>query len=326
MKKGTLYTLALLLLPALFMAGCKKDLALKNLNTLTDSAAHHITVSTMTTGYYSFVAPGGNGSVYILRGYADTIYKVDSTGNKAVFYTPPAPTVADTAINILTALTTDSSGNVYTLSFSKLAAKIIKISPAGSATTYIDNLVSYKDAGGIINIKIDNAGNIYFTNYNGIYKAIPGGTISQISTVQTASFAIDDAGDLIIAHDNTIGKIPPGGTETIIAGTGAYGSTDGPAATATFNIIHEITCNNKGNIFVSEVKGGNTNQIRVITNTNKVYTLISSLTGHVDGPINIAKIGTPSFLVTDAAGNLYFSEGNNDGGSASNDIRKITFK
>lgn len=299
MKKGTLYTLALLLLSVFFIDSCKKDFAVKKLNTLTDSAAHHITVSTMTTGYYSLVAPGGNGSVYILRGYADTIYKVDSTGNKTVFYTPPAPTVADTAINLLTALTTDSSGNVYTLSFSKLAAKIIKISPTGSATTYVDNLVSYKDAGGIINIKIDNTGNIYFTNYNGIYKAVPGGAISQISTIQTASFAINDAGDLIIAHDNTIGKIPPGGTETIIAGTGSYGSTDGPAATATFNIIHEITCDNKGNIFVSEIKDGYTNQIRVITSNNIVYTLISSLTGHVDGAINIAKIGTPSFLVTD---------------------------
>jgi len=323
MKKGTLYTLALLLLSVFIIDGCKKDLALKKLNTLTDSAAHHITVSTMTTGYYNLVAPGGNGSVYILRGYADTIYKVDSAGNKTVFYTPAA---VDTAVNMLTALTTDSSGNVYTLSFSKLAAKIIKISPAGSATTYIDNLVAYKNAGGIINIVIDNSGNIYFANYNGIYKAVPGGAISQISTEQTASIAIDDAGDLIIAHDNTIGKITPGGTETIIAGTGSYGSADGPVATATFNIIHEIACDNKGNIFVSEVKNGNTNQIRVITNANKVYTLISSLTGHVDGPISIAKIGTPSFLVTDAAGNLYFSEGNNDGGPASNDIRKITFK
>lgn len=323
MKKGTLYSLALLLLSVFILDGCKKDLALKKLNTLTDSAAHHITVSTLTTGYYNLVAPGGNGSVYILRGYTDTIYKVDTAGNKTVFYTP---TAIDTAVNMLTALTTDSSGNIYTLSFSKLSAKIIKISPAGSATTYIDNLVAYKNAGGIINIQIDNAGNIYFTNYNGIYKAVPGGAISQISTEQTASFAIDDAGDLIIAHDNTIGKITPGGTETTIAGTGSYGSTDGPAATATFNIIHEIACDNKGNIFVSEVKNGNTNQIRVITNTNKVYTLISSLTGHVDGPISIAKIGTPSFLVTDAAGNLYFSEGNNDGGPASNDIRKITFK
>ncbi len=76
---------------------------------------------------------------------------------------------------------------------------------------------------------------------------------------------------------------------------------------------------------MSEIKNGNTNQIRVITNADKVYTLISSLTGHVDGAISIAKIGTPSFLVTDAASNLYFSEGNNDN-SASNDIRKITFK
>src|ERR1700748_496093 len=130
MKKGTLHTLALLLLSVFFINGCKKDLALKKLNTLTDSAARHITVSTITTGYYNFVAPGGNGSVYILRGNADTIYKVDSTGNKTVFYTPLAPTVTDTAVNILTALTTDSSGNVYTLSFSSLAAKIIKINPA----------------------------------------------------------------------------------------------------------------------------------------------------------------------------------------------------
>ena len=155
MKKGTLYTLALLLLSVFIIDGCKKDFTLKKLNTLTDTAAHHITISTMTTGYYNLVAPGGNGSVYILRGYADTIYKVDSTGSKIVFYAAPAPSVADTTVNILTALTTDSSGNVYTLSFSSLAAKILKISPAGSATTYIDNLVSYKNAGGIINIKID---------------------------------------------------------------------------------------------------------------------------------------------------------------------------
>lgn len=328
MKKLTIYTLALLLLPAIFIIGCKKDLTVKRSPSITGSnvnfpASGSTMVSTVGNGYYTFVAPADNGGVYALRGYTDTIYKIDATGNKTIFY---APAATDTAVNILNSLTTDSLGNVYTLCFTSLTAKIVKISPAGVATTYVDGLVSYKNAGGIINIDIDNTGNLYLTNYNGIYKIAPGGTISQISTEQVASFAIDDAGNLVIAHDNTIGRMTPAGVETRIAGTGSYGSKDGPAATATFNIIHEVACDNKGNIFVSEIKNGYTNQLREITITDTVYTLISSLDGHVDGAITGAKIGPASFLVNDAAGNLYFPEGTNTfDGSAKNDIRKITF-
>ena len=92
MKKETFYTLALttlfvLILFVFTVSGCKKELTAKKTTlSANDSTAM---VTTVTGGYYNFVAAGTGGNIYLLRGYTDTIYKVDATGTKTAFYVPP---------------------------------------------------------------------------------------------------------------------------------------------------------------------------------------------------------------------------------------------
>jgi hypothetical protein len=327
MKKETFYTLALTILFVLILfvftvSGCKKELTAKKTTlSANDSTAM---VTTVTGGYYNFVAAGTGGNIYLLRGYTDTIYKVDATGSKTTFYVPPAPTQADTANYMLNCLTTDSAGNVYTLSFSALTAKIIKINTSGVASTYIDNLDSYNNAGAYAEIKIDNTGNIYFSNYGGVFKITSAGVVSQITALQVV-ITLDNAGNIIVPYNNAIRKLSATGTLSIIAGTGLYGDVDGPAATAAFTNIQSITCDNKGNTYVAESSNdGTINQIRVISGTGTVSTLLSNPNGHLDGNVSTAKIVTPACLAADAAANLYITEGTFVPGTV-NDVRKITF-
>ena len=122
MKKGTFYTLAFLLLTALFVAGCKKDLTLKKLPA-TDTTANHGTVSTVINGLYNWIAADNAGNIYALNSNnnypTDTIFKIDSLGNKSFYYTPPITTDHDTTvISTMGCLTIDSVGNLYTVAYS----------------------------------------------------------------------------------------------------------------------------------------------------------------------------------------------------------------
>jgi streptogramin lyase len=103
---------------------------------------------------------------------------------------------------------------------------------------------------------------------------------------------------------------------TVLAGSGAYGATNGDATSASFNVITGLAANSSGDIFVADQ--GN-NLIRKITKEGIVSTFAGNgAKGSKDGTGNDASFNNPSAIAIDKNGNLFVTE---NGGNV---IRKIT--
>lgn len=102
---------------------------------------------------------------------------------------------------------------------------------------------------------------------------------------------------------------------TILAGSGAAGLVNGPAATAQFNGTANIVFDGSGNLFVADEEN---NVIREITPAGNVTTIAGTGTaGYKDGAASVAQFNFPEGMVFDNNGNLYVADGHN------NVIRKI---
>jgi DNA-binding beta-propeller fold protein YncE len=95
-------------------------------------------------------------------------------------------------------------------------------------------------------------------------------------------------------------------TEVItLAGTGAQGSTDGAAATASFAYPYGVTADSAGNVYVAD--SGNST-VRLITTAGTVSTPVGVagssgfvaglLPGVLTGPVGLAFSGTSLYIVT----------------------------
>lgn len=220
------------------------------------------------------------------------------------------------AFNMPSGIAADQSGNIYVSDYGSGAIR--KISPGGVVSTIGNVSVP---AG----ITVDQQGNIFVTSFqeDRIYKIsaqgdksiFAGRGVSGSADGQGTSatfynlggIVIDLAGNLFVAEqgNHKIRKISPTGLVSTVAGTGASGSADGPAASATFNAPDGLAVDPQGNIYVADTKN---NKIRKISTNGMVTTLGGS------GAI----FNYPTGLVMDASGNLYVGDFRN------NLIREIT--
>jgi DNA-binding beta-propeller fold protein YncE len=134
------------------------------------------------------------------------------------------------------------------------------------------------------------------------------------------SMAIDRKGFLYVADlgNHAIRKISPEGIVTTFAGKlGALGDADGPAATARFNRPHGISVSSDGTVYVADAQN---HIIRKIRPDGFVTTLAGKAlaAGAIDGPGSMARFASPYAVCSDAKGNVYVADRNN------NAIRKIT--
>lgn len=128
----------------------------------------------------------------------------------------------------------------------------------------------------------------------------------------------DAQGNLYVAdrYNNRIRKITPNGMVTTVAGSGAYGTRNGPAATAMFEFPEGLAIDAQGNLYTSEL---NNNCIRKISTAGVVTTLAGDSTaGFADGKGTAARFNAVSSLVVDRNGNIFAT----DNGNAR--IRQIT--
>lgn len=182
------------------------------------------------------------------------------------------------------------------------------------------------------------------------------GTLAQFNG--PTGVATDAAGNVYVADqsNNEIRKITPAGVVTVLAGTGAVGSSNGPGNLASFNKPLGIAVDAAGNVYVADT--GN-NLIRKITPGGQVTTFASGFnfptglavdgvgnvyvadmangvikkilpsglvstfagsgaTASVDGVGTAASFSLPTGIAIDAAGYLYVTD------AGSNEIRKIT--
>lgn len=152
---------------------------------------------------------------------------------------------------------------------------------------------------------------------------------SRVARGMVQDMVRDTAGNLYVLGDRRIRKIDRNRNESIIAGLGisenwagdnnnaGYSGDGGHALEADLGLAKSITRDNTGNIYLSYPGEG---VIRKI-DTSGIITRFAGILGNTDwwpshgysgdgGPATAAHI-TASYMVTDNAGNLYFSENNN---------------
>lgn len=102
-------------------------------------------------------------------------------------------------------------------------------------------------------------------------------------------------------------------TITTLAGSGGTGHDDGPASTATFQFPQAVATDGAGNVYVADQ---NNHIVRKITAFGTVTTIAGNFTlgsGYAgdNGPATDAQISDASGIAVDGAGNIYFSDFNN---------------
>ena len=254
---------------------------------------------------------------------------LNGTGTAAKFNTP-------------TGIATDIAGNIYVADYGNNVIR--KITPAGVVTTLAGSgVIGSKDSTGTgasfhfpAGVATDVAGNVYVADQsnNLIRKITSAGVVTTLAgsgvpgavngTGTTASFnnpdgvATDTAGNVYVADftNNLIRKITPAGVVTTLAGSGTPGATNGTGTAASFNAPFSVATDAAGNVYVADRQN---NLIRKITPGGVVTTLAGSgVHGAANGTGTAASFGAPNGVATDAAGNVYVAEYDN------NDIRKIT--
>ncbi len=283
-----------------------------------------------------YVAESGNYSIRKITpaGAVTTLAGSGSPGNSN-------GTGSAASFHIPTSTAVDAAGNVFVSDFQNNLIR--KITPAGVVTTFAgsgstghaNGLGTSASFAGPQAVAIDGAGTVFVADRfnNKIRKITPAGLVSNVAGSGSpgntdgngiaASFndplgiASDPAGNLYVADfaNHVIRKITPAGDVTTLAGSGSPGAADGTGTGASFNYPTGVATDSSGNVFVAD---GNNNLIRKITAAGVVTTLAGSgSAGNVDATGPSASFNFPSHVATDAAGNVFVSDTNN------NLIRKI---
>jgi sugar lactone lactonase YvrE len=255
----------------------------------------------------------------------------DGTGAAASFYGP-------------TGVALDASGNLYVADNGN--NKIRKIAPNGVVTTLagsasgapgsVDGQGTAAAFRGPYGIAVDGSGNVIVgdAGNNKIRKVTPAGAVTTIAGSGTAGsldgtgtgatfnfptgIAVDGAGNIFVVDTSNrkIRKVAPDGSVTTVAGSGGYGSTDGPGTTASFYFPFGVAVDGAGNLFVSDAMNNN---IRKVAPGGVVSTLAGSgARASRDGTGTGAAFSYPIGVAADASGNVYVAD------FATSKLRRIT--
>ncbi len=214
----------------------------------------------------------------------------------------------------------DAAGNVFFPD--RPNARIRKIDTAGIISTVTTSVGSPNS------IALDNAGNLYIADADGMIKKIDASgtmTIAASGMSNPYGVSVDTfTGNLLVAdsYHNLVKKVDPSGTVTVIAGNGSVGfSGDGAMATdAQLSWPSHAVADRWGNIYICD---GSNNRIRKVDLTGKISTIagtgptsnspgayVGSYAGD-GGPAIAANFNLPFRLTFDKYGDLYVSDNGN---------------
>ncbi|MFI5196811.1 MAG: T9SS type A sorting domain-containing protein [Chitinophagales bacterium] len=298
------------------------------------------------------------GAVFIIGNSIQTQAQNINTlaGTGAAAYTADGVISTSSAVNNPYGVAVDQAKNVYIADYGNNRIRKIDHTTGIITTIAGTGVGGYTlDTGSIVvaatsamiktprGIAIDNAGNIYFSDYgnNRIRKINTSGIISTIAgnfdglpayygdggKADTShvgfpwGLVVDNAGNVIFADqsNNRIRKINTSGIISTIAGTGSatYGGDGGPATLAKIQVPMGVALDAAGNIYIAD--DGN-NRIRKINTSGIISTICGSATYGFTGdggPASAAKLYLPQSIATDVVGNIYICDVDN------NRIRKI---
>jgi sugar lactone lactonase YvrE len=203
-------------------------------------------------------------------------------------------------------LAIDSGGNLYVADDGNNLVR--SVTPAGVVGTFAgtgsagsangsSSVASFDDP---VDVAVDAAGNVYVADRSNqlIREVTAAGVVSTLASVAGTSIisgiAVDATGNVYVADttNNLIRKVTPAGVVSTFAGTGAAGSANGSASTASFFEPNAVRFDAAGNLYVADY--GNS-LIRVVTPAGMVTTLAEGVT-----PIG--------GIALDAVGNVYVND------------------
>lgn len=252
-------------------------------------ATYQYPLSIGTTGPFNGVfgiATTGAGFSYVSDYCNNLIRTVDSSGNVATLAGVYLPSETNGPGGLAgfwgpAGMTLDAMGNVYVADYGN--ALIRKITPAGVVSTYAGMTPSFGS-----------------TN----------GTGSAASFRYPRGIAADTSGNLYVTDSNqTIRKITAAGVVSTFAGkTSLPGAANGTGTAAQFFLPKGLAADANGNLYVAD--SGNYT-VRRITPAGVVSTFagMAGFPGLVDGQGSAARFQSPNAVATDAAGDVFVSDG-----------------
>ncbi len=273
------------------------------------------------------------GSISTTAGSGTAGYKGDGSG------------ASSAQLNTPSGVAVDSSGNYYIADTANYVIR--KVTSGGTISTVAGNNANgagyYGDGSTATNallynpgdVAVDNAGNLYIADTsNNVIRKVASGNISTYAGTGLAGsagdgsvaasarlnnptgIAVDAAGTLYIADsgNHKIRKVTIDGIITTVAGTGSAGFSGdgGRAVNAQLFRPLDVAVDASGNLYITD---SNNNRVRRITADGLIATIAgSSKVGYSGdgGSGSGATLNTPTGIAVDTAGNVYFSDTQNN--------------
>ena len=272
------------------------------------------------------------GNIFVSDSANNLIRRITPSGVVSVFAGSGAAGRADgkgaaASFSFPRGIAIDSANNLYVVDFTTRLLR--KITPGQDVTTI--PLILQGPHGCAVN----STGTIYVVDRvaNKILRVIPdpSGRSFQTTTYagSGAKGGLDETGPSaqfnapagVAVHPTTgnvyisdsdgqrIRMIDSNARVTTVAGTGAVGSANGAALSATFNNPYGLAFDSVGNLYIADVTN---NRIRVLTTGGYVTTFTGTAAGATDGMANVATFNSPYGVRVDSFGNVFVADSGNN--------------
>ena len=299
------------------------------------------------------LAVDGAGTVYVADSGNHTIRRIAPSGTVTTLaglaLSPGATDAAaagDARFRLPRGVTLDGAGRIYVADTGNHTIRTIDLnaSPTGTVSTLAG---SPGNSGGVdgtgVNARLASpegivfaGGTLYVASFGAIRKVTAAGDVTTFAApthvdgsngtparfTDLSGIAVDAGGRVLVADagNHRIRAVASDGTVMTFAGLGpggGFGSTDGPATTATFRNPTGVAVDAPGMVYVAD---SSNHTIRKITPSGVVSTLagLAGSPGNSDGSGSAARFSTPTGVAVDTAGTVYVADGGNRA------IRKIT--